>query len=270
MYTHHEHAPAILTSSQLLCHASLACTGSHHVTAVTANSTKEVTFLQADVFPWWPLLTVPSGLGEGLLSSFHLTQLIPGFRLFRGVREAPGKTETTEHLLRDSGTLVPQTLLSAAPICKPRGHSAHTRGVHAGPPRPAQPPRKPRESQHLSGQPTSPALMSSPRRGGTSQQDCLAVGIATPTRDTALPSGPRRTGAQNRPTSVHLAGVRTQEAFHRRLSPAPQKCGEEPADSQDRPGQCEKSRDSCSRLAKLNPGRGETPTERGSQRLQST
>ena len=66
-HTHHEHAPAFLASSRLLCHASLGRMESQHVTAVAADSTKEVTFLQGDSLARWSLLTVPSGLGEGLL-----------------------------------------------------------------------------------------------------------------------------------------------------------------------------------------------------------
>lgn len=41
-----------------------------------------------------------------------------------------------------------------------------------------------------------------------------------------------------------------------------QKCGEQRGQTHDRPGRREKARDSCNRLAKPSPGRGEIPTER--------
>lgn len=50
-----------------------------------------------------------------------------------------------------------QALLNAAPICKLKGHAAHTRGVHAAPPRLAQAAREP------SGQPIP--LLSKSGRG---------------------------------------------------------------------------------------------------------
>ena len=59
-----------------------------------------------------------------------------------------------------------------------------------------------------------------------------------------------------------LAGVQVREDLPRRLSPTQRKCGEEQADARDRPGQQEKPWDSCCRLAKPSPGRGEIPTER--------
>lgn len=75
----------------------------------------------------------------------------------------------------------------------------------------------------------SPSL-SSPSRGGGLSTGCLTMGTAAPTRDTALPCGPGRTGAQNSPAAVRLAGAPVQEASHRRLSAAPQKCGEKPGE----------------------------------------
>lgn len=188
---------------------------------------------------------------------FHLTPLIQGFRLFQGIREAWGETERTEHLLLD--TEVPGDHRPCRTLLPPprQGRSAHTTGACPAP-------------LHLQGQEAQsrrssverPPVQPSFRSQGGPLCRMTDSGVSHSHRGRSLALWSQLVRSPGTIPQLCLAGVQTEKDSPRRFSPTWQKCGKHRGQTHDRPGRREKAWDSCSRLAKPSPGRGEIPTER--------
>lgn len=143
----------------------------------------------------------------------------------------------------------PQTLLKTTHVSKPRDPNPH-QGSAPCTPSPGPKLRKPRDRKCPGKAQLPPPFLSKAGVPG---------GRLT---EGTVPTGGTAFSSSSEPSNSRTFGrcVNTRRLTHLGRSPPQPKCGEDRAVNRG----CEKSWDSFRGLAKLNPGRGEIPTERGS------